>query len=285
MQESRHRLFRLLWRGTNLILVLSVALTLCAGGWELSVREYLDGFSDAIIPAAATPVEKVDAILQWMKNGPERAPSAPASISKRDPEDTLNYQELLAVCGTATNAFLNLARSSGLQVRRLLLLSPERNTKHVVAEVLLDERWIIVDPTYRIIMRDPSGRMLSRYDLKDPAVLAQATSIVPGYPQQYNYDSYAHVRVAAIPLQGLRLRKVLDAIYPRWDEVVDWSLLLERQSFLVFFCSFLAMFLLLLSRFSLGWYADHRLKVPRFHLRRNLLRAGAVFFSTPELKK
>lgn len=42
---------------------------------------------------------------------------------------------------------------------------------------------------------------------------------------------------------------------------------------------------LLLWRFALGWYADRRLMAPRFHLRRNLFRASAVFFCAPEFKK
>jgi hypothetical protein len=41
---------------------------------------------------------------------------------------------------------------------------------------------------------------------------------------------------------------------------------------------------LLLMRVFLGWYADNRLHVPRFHLRANFSRAAAAFFSTPEIK-
>jgi Transglutaminase-like superfamily len=285
LQESKHRMFRMLWRGSNLLLVLCAMLTIYAIGWEFSVRQYLHGFSDAIVSSDSTPEEKVDAILGWMKDGPARASASnPGDLSKRDPETTLNYQQLLDVCGTATNAFLNLARSSGLRVRRLLLLTPDRNTKHVVAEVFLDDRWIVVDPTYRFVMKNADGRMLTRQELRDPQVFAQAVSKVPGYPMDYNYKTVAHVRVARIPLEGFHLRRLLDFIFPGWDEAFDWSLLLERESFFVLFCSLLSTFLLLLWRFMLGWYADRRLKIPRFHLRRNLLRAGTAFLTTPEIK-
>jgi hypothetical protein len=189
------------------------------------------------------------------------------------------------VCGTATNAFLNLSRSTGLTARRLLLLAPDRSTKHVVAEVLLDNRWVIVDPTYRVIMRDPQGQLLTRQDLKKPEVFAQSTSLVPGYPQAYNYSSYAHVRIARLPLQGLGLRRVLEAISPNWDEAFDWSLLLERESFFVLITSAAAALFFLLLRAYLGWYADHRLKIPRFHFREHFIRAAAVFFSTPEIER
>ncbi len=200
---------------------------------EYSVRWYLDGFSDAIVPNSLPVEQKVEAILNWMRAEPSRAIATdPDALSKRDPETTLTNKQLLNVCGTATNAFLNLARSSDLRVRRLLLLTPDRNTKHVVAEVLMDGRWIIVDPTYRVIMKDARGRYLTRSELRDPAVFSQAVSAIPKYPREYTYEQFAHVRLARLPLDGLHLRSVLDRVYPGWDEAVDWSLLLERESFL-----------------------------------------------------
>lgn len=249
------------------------------------MRRYLDGFSDAIVPANALPEQRVDAILDWMRQGPPRsAEPNPTGLAVRDPETTLNYQQLLSVCGTATNAFLNLARSSDLQVRRLLLLSPDRRTKHVVAEVLVNGRWIVVDATYRVVMRNAKGEMLTRKELQSPRNFAEATARIPDYPSAYTYDRFAHVRIARLPLDGLRLRPALDWILPGWDEKVDWSVLLERSSFFALVLTAFAASFLLLFRLLLAWYADRRLKMPRFHLRANLVRAGAAFFTTPEIK-
>ncbi len=253
---------------------------------EYSVRWYLDGFSDAIVPNSLPAEQKVVAILNWMREEPSRANSVnPEALSKRDPETTLTYKQLLNVCGTATNAFLNLARSSDLRVRRLLLLSPNSQTKHVVAEVLIGGRWIVVDPTYRAIMKDARGRYLTRSELRDPAVFAEAAAAIPNYPLEYNYDQFAHVRIARLPFEGLHLRPVLDWVYPGWDEAVDWSLLLERESFFYLVISASAAVFFLIFRAMLAWYADSRLRIPRFHLRQNVLRAGAAFFSAPEIKQ
>ena len=267
------------------VAMLSLAL---AGGWELSVRKYLKGFSDAIISANATPEQKVEAILDWMRNGPPRQVAShpeDLSLSLRDPETTLNYQQLLSICGTATNAFLNLSRSAGLSARRLLLLTPQRKTKHVVAEVLIDGRWIIVDPTYRTILRDAQGHFLTRKELQDPAVFAQATGTIPNYRNEYSYEHFAHVRLARLPLDGLGLRGVLDAAVPGWDDRVEWGLLLERQSFFTLVVSAMAALFLMLMRVVLGWYGDSRLRIPRFHLREHVLRAGEAFVTTPEIKQ
>lgn len=268
-----------------MLLLVSLLELAHSAAWEYSVRRYLSGFSDAIVPAGATPEERVEAILSWMRLGPPRMEgSTPTGLAIRDPENTLNYRQLLSVCGTATNAFLNLARSSDLQVRRLLLLTPNRNTKHVVAEVLLNRRWVVVDPTYRVILRDAGGEMVTLNELKNPQKFAEVIGRVPGYPAEYNYQNYAHVRVTRLPLQGLQLRPLLDRVFPGWDEKLDWSLLLERESFFVLTLSAWATLSLFVLRLIMGWYADRKLKIPRFRLRALLARAGAAFLTSPEIK-
>jgi hypothetical protein len=268
-----------------LLLLASLLGLIYSGGWEYSVRRYLDGFSDAIVPDSEPAERQVEAILDWMRKGPPRMVALdPSTLPGRDPETTLNYQQLLSVCGTATNAFLNLARSNGLSVRRLLLLTPEGKAKHVVAEVLIGGRWVIADPAYRILMRDAKGRLLTREELRDPKVFAEATSAVPSYPQEYTYGSFAHVRLSRLPLEGLHLRSFLDKIVPEWEERVDWTLLLERESFFALCVFAFASFIFLLLRLLLGWYADHQLKIPRFRFRSQFMRAGMAFFSAPEIK-
>lgn len=280
-----HRVFRSFWWCTNALLVLAVVGCLATGLRELSVRRYLKGFSDAIIPEASTPRQKVEAILTWMRVGPPRYEAGDTSdLSPRDPTDTLNYRQLLQVCGSATNAFLNLSRSAGMESRRLLLLSPDRTAKHVVAEVKLEGRWVIVDATYRAIMKDASGNLLTRKDLQDPRIFQEAASQIPGYPPLYSYERFTHVRVGALPFLGTRIRQVLDAVFPGWDEHVNWSLLLERRSFAYFFVSVNGLIFLLFLRAFLAWLADNRLQVPRLRLRTSLGRATASFFTTPEIK-
>jgi hypothetical protein len=278
-------LFRSLWWVSNVLLILAVIATVWSGVWEYSTRKYLKGFSDAIVPEAALPQQKVEAILAWMKNGPPRLEAQDLNVlSPRDPQNTLNYRQLLQVCGSATNAFLNLARSAGLDSRRLLLLTPERTTDHVVAEIFLDGRWVIVDPTFRVLLKDAHGNLLTRKDLQNPEMFREATSVIPKYPKEYTYERFAHVRLAALPFQGAQLRRVLEYFFPAWDEYVDWGLLLERRSFFYLFMSVNSVIALMLVRLLLGWLADHRLQIPRFHFRTNLSRATAAFFSTPEIK-
>jgi hypothetical protein len=282
---SRIIAFRAAWRAVNSLLAISLVCLAFAAGREWSVRQYLHGFSDAVVSAAEPPEQKIEAILDWMRAGPSRAEAAsPEDLSPRNPENTLNYRQLLLVCGSATNAFLNLSRSAGLESRRLLLLTTEHKTKHVVAEVLIDGRWIVVDPSFRIVMRDGSGRALTRKQLQNPEIFQEAIAAVPHYPLEYNYDRYAHVRLARLPLDGFHLRKLLESTLPGWDETLDWSLFLERDSYFILVITAAAAFLLLTLRLLLAWYADRRLLLSRFHFRQHLLRATSAFLNTPEIQ-
>jgi hypothetical protein len=77
---------------------------------------------------------------------------------------------------------------------------------------------------------------------------------------------------------------LLDRLFPDWEERLDWSLLLERRSFLYLFISIISLVFLLLVRAVLARLADHYLQVPRFHLRANLGRALMAFRGTPQIK-
>lgn len=277
---KRHTLFRTSWICVNVALLISAAALLFCLGWEFSVRNYLKGFSDAIIPYSSTPEQKVESILAWMQYGPARRTSAsPNLLNPRNPEETLNYKELLQVCGTATNAFVNLAYSSGLQARRLLLLDPARVTKHVVVEVRIDGRWVVVDPAFRIFFRDAQGRFLTRDQLRDPAIFRQATQVIPDYPSIYTYESTAHVRLSRIPSVGRYLRILLDRVWPGWEEAFNWTLLVERESFTLLMVSAVLFLFFLASRLFLSWYGGRRLGIVRVRMRDQVWRAGAALFS------
>ena len=263
------------WQAVNVLVLLCLVAVLFSMGWEFSTRSYLKGFSDAIIPAADDPEQKIEAILQWMGHGPARRNEAdPGALAGRNPEETLNIQSLLNVCGTATNAFVNVAEVSGLRARRLLLLDQEGFSKHVVVEVLIGGRWIVVDPSHRFILRLPDGRPATRTELRDPAVFRAATQSIPDYPPFYTYESTVHVRLSRIPWVGKPLRRTFNFVWPSWEESINWTLLVERESFAVLMSSLFFLFLALAARFFLGWYCGSKLGISRIRLRDQIVRAG-----------
>jgi hypothetical protein len=275
--------FRMMWHAVDGLLVVSLGVLIYAGTWELTTRNYLKGFSDAVVPSTDQPEQKVEAILAWMKNGPARRTSPGSdSLSARDPQQTLNYSQLLQVCGTATNAFVNLSMSSGLQARRLLLLDQNGDAKHVVVEVLINGAWVVVDPSYRVMFRAQDGRLLTRTELKVPAIFRQATEPIPNYPQTYTYERPIHVHLRRIPWVGRYLRRAFNLVWPGWEEGINWTVLVERESFALVIVSGLLLCFGLAARLFLGSYGSRRLGVTRVRLRDQLVRAGATLFSYPK---
>lgn len=278
VRDERHKLFSSVWISINILFLVFLIVSIYAVGWEYSTRRYLKGFSDAVIPAQSAPQEEIEAILDWMARGPARLPAGPiANAPVRDPTETLNYKSLLAVCGTATNAFINLADSGGLSVRRLLLLGPDHGTRHVVAEVHMGDRWIVVDPTFRTILRGADGGFLTRNDLADPAVFAAATKNIPNYDFTYTYEHTAHVHLLRMRFIGGPLRFVMDHILPGWEDSATMSLLLERRSFAIMTASIFFLLIIILLRIALRWYGEAKLGVRFVRLRTQFHRAAQAF--------
>lgn len=267
---------RLVCHILDVLLAVSFAALCGAVLWEFSTEQYLSGFADAIVPEGATTIQKAQSILYWMSSGPARvANSDPDQLLDRDPRETLNYAKLLKNCGSATNAFVNLARRSGIRARRLLLLDANGSVIHVVAETQIDGRWIVVDPVFHFVARDSSGRLLTQQDLRDPELLRQATEGIPNYSPLYTYTSTEHVRLARIPLIGGMLQRAASQVTPSGGPDWDWTLPLERESFAALFFATLAFMSVFVIRKLYRSRAICRLAAAADTYRQNLTRTGA----------
>jgi transglutaminase superfamily protein len=277
---TRARLINIAWYAVNILLIASAVSAVWAMGWEYSTRTYLRGFSDAVIPATASPIEKVQTILAWMAHGPARH-DEPGVPFYRDPEETLNYRSLLSVCGSATNAFVNIANASGLPARRLLLLASDNEANHVVAEVHIDDKWIVVDPSFHFIPRGPAGQFLTRQDLADPEIFRYATQNVPNYNPLYDYDMTSHVRLGRVPFVGRFLRLTLNRFGSDWSDSVFLSLLLERRSLAASSMLLLLVIFLLGLRIWLRHFSEARLGIPLFSFRERIRRVFRMLLHEP----
>ncbi|MGH9733233.1 MAG: hypothetical protein ACRD8A_01420 [Candidatus Acidiferrales bacterium] len=280
--EERHRLFRLILKATDFLTLITAFVILYCAAWAYSTQRYVDAFSDAIVPVSGSPEQKIEAILDWMAHPPARlVDGIIGTPNDRNPIHTLNYEALLQVCGTATNAFINLADTSSLRARRLLLLDAHGGTKHVDAEVKIGGKWWVIDPTFRVILRGSDGGMLTRRQLRNPAIFAVATRTISRYDPNYNFERTAHIRVAAIPAIGNLAGKALDSMLPGWQDSAAVSLIVERNSLLALTASLIAALLLVLLHLSVRLYGKQRLGIQSPGTMARLYCAVRAFMNSP----
>jgi hypothetical protein len=262
-----HPIFFLLWRLVNVGVILFALLLPLTAAWEFFTRQYVKGFASAIVVPGSGPEARVTAIMSWMGNNSVRSGTNDTDlVTVRDPENTLTSGKLLRICGSATNAFVNLANAAGVPARRLLLLDSWATANHVVAEVELDGRWHVVDPVFHIIPHDSSGQWLTASDLHDSAVLASITRNIPAYRPDYNYQKTAHLRLGRIPVFGPLVGRILNRLWPGWDGAIFWTLLTERESFAALIGAIFLLVVFFMLRIGTKTYGRRRLELSNAEL-------------------
>jgi transglutaminase-like putative cysteine protease len=250
LAKSQKVFFR---KALGLWFALSLVMAFLAQHQWFAQRAYLQGFAEAIAPLDGSPSEKVDALLRYFRHHPPRLKTDPNDGDK-NPVTALRSSELFKICGSASAAFVFLARSLGIPARVLLLLNERGVTKHVTAEVWLDGRWVVVEPTFGLAMKDGNGRWLSKEDLRDLATLRQATRHV-AYPPDYTYDRTGYINWRKVPLVGQRLG---DWLRKRgWEERIGRPSVLDNSVLARLY------FWLISAAFSGGWLLWQHLKERR----------------------
>jgi|SRR5579864_1517614 len=278
-RTSRRRWVVLLGFGSNALAISAFLLVIYGVGWTYATHRYLKGFADAIVPLEGSSEAKSEALLTWLRRRPERLDdTVEGSAAQRDPVDIVQNARLLKVCGSAANAFINLADAAGLRTRRLLLLDESGSAKHVVAEVQWGERWVVVDPQRGRVFKDRQGRALTKEELHDPEVFQDAISRMPGYSPLYTFERTAHLHLSRIPLLGNLLRRILDRLSPSWEEAIDWGYFAENPSLWPILICLPLLLLSVFIRFLADRNCRNRPDVEVVRLRERLMHAGRALF-------
>jgi hypothetical protein len=226
--------------------------------WSYSNHKYLKGFADAIVPLQGSAQEKTEALLGWFRHQPQRNDTLSSLTNLHDPITIVQNRRLLMICGSASNAFMNLSKVAGLSARRLLLLGPSGGAMHVVAEVRWDDRWVVVDPQQGRVFKDQVGRGLTKEELHHPEVFQDAISRMPGYNPTYTFEHTTYLHLQRLPWAGNWLRRILDWLAPRWEEAFDWGYVMENPSFWPMLLSLPLLLLGISSRLILGCYGRNK---------------------------
>ena len=90
--------------------------------------------------------------------------------SKVYPLDTIQRLDsgLGGYCNQQADVFMHLAQKQGITTRMVFLYRKDTPAScHTIAEALDDNRWVIVDPTLDLELRNKNGKMASRDDVGD----------------------------------------------------------------------------------------------------------------------
>jgi hypothetical protein len=104
-------------------------------------------------------------------------------------------------------------------------------------------------------MRGPGDRMLTADELRVPAVFSLATSRIPGYKPEYNFEHIRYVRLARMPFVGPGLGSVLDRLVQGWQGSPEVSLVLERESLAAAILSIFLLVVVGALHLGLRWHA------------------------------
>jgi hypothetical protein len=263
---------------SRMLVFVGIALLVYGLAWNYSTRRYLKGFADAIIPLDGTPEQKSEALLDWLRHAPERRGGDSDYASPRNPVGVVQDARLLKVCGSASNAFINLGEAVGLKTRRLLLLNPAGGSKHVVVEVQWGDRWAVIDPSFRAVFRDRSGRPLPKEELRNPEVFQDAISRIPDYNPDYTFEQTVHLHLTRIPVFGVFLRRSLTCFFPRWEEAVNWGYLPEHPSLWPVLISVPLFLLGIVIGVSASRYSCTQIGAKTFGVRKLLVETSRVFY-------
>jgi hypothetical protein len=129
-------------------------------------------------------------------------------------------------------------------------------------------------------MRTRAGETLTSKELRDPAILAEATQGIPHYDPTYAFTNTTHIRTARLHFLGTSLQRILDHILPGWDSAPVMSLLVERESFAALISSLLLVMLVVLLRTAIRWYGERRLGIQSMRIRGQLRRAYDALLDT-----
>lgn len=150
-------------------------------------------------------------------------------------------------CGTKAWLLVLLAGRAGLAARELRLCDARHIARHVVCEVRLAGRWVVLDPTADVAFRRQDGRLATVAELRDRRLLAvnMARAAPPYHRDSFRFDHAERLHFEKLPLVGGLARRLAARIAGRPAAELALPQFLERPR-LVLAGSFAALALLAL---------------------------------------
>ena len=125
-------------------------------------------------------------------------------------------------CGSYSFVLAKLLISQGLNVRIGQMKCGEEWGCHIIVEVKINDKWIILDPTYNIAYRNKNNQMVGFKELHNN--FNKFRSQTPShYPEEFTYDDIRYTNWNKIPLLSKPIKKIL-TIFLKEEEINNISL-------------------------------------------------------------
>ncbi|MGB0721609.1 MAG: transglutaminase-like domain-containing protein, partial [Gammaproteobacteria bacterium] len=142
---------------------------------------------------AGAELERAIAAMAWLLDKPRCV--ADAAVEYRGPERTLAAYERGegALCGELAATFRHVLATLGfasrlVQVQRNLF---DRGDIHLLVEARIDGRWVLLDPTFNLLFRDPDGNPLGAQGVRERVFKQGHGAVFPEFLGEVSYPPRA----------------------------------------------------------------------------------------------
>jgi hypothetical protein len=122
-----------------------------------------------LVAAPSTDRERLTTLMEWVHDNVRPQYAAPARLV---PDSALGIvRRGHGYCDQSAHVFATLAHFAGYDVHLLFLRAADGASPHAVAEVRVDDRWVLVDPWLGLLVVDHAGRLAGAAELGTTAAV------------------------------------------------------------------------------------------------------------------
>ncbi|MGE0706280.1 MAG: transglutaminase family protein, partial [Vicinamibacterales bacterium] len=116
-----------------------------------------------LVASKETHEDRLTALMEWTHENVRPQFAAPARVVPDTFVDIIRRGH--GYCDQSAHVFATLAHFAGYRSHLLFLRRPDGRSPHTVAEVLVDDRWVLVDPWLDYLFVNREGRLAGVEDL------------------------------------------------------------------------------------------------------------------------
>ncbi len=154
--------------------------------WWVEAYDYVQGLAwahrivHAVAPASLPPDVRVKRLAIWAF---DHFLSKGIPLPLQEDHFFNTARRGYGTCDQLAHVLATLYWSAGYPARLLMLRDAQGVSPHTVAQVLVNHRWVLVDPSFKVIFQDRQGRLLTVEDLSQFPNVLEAYRAKTGFHQ------------------------------------------------------------------------------------------------------